>query len=102
MVTVRPVPVGDRWAVAVQVELPKTHLVAVSTGTGYIMCGALDVALLNTRLKERGIVAARALGVKTVEELLEAPITDLTDAARALGVREGMPGKEALARMFVD
>jgi uncharacterized protein YunC (DUF1805 family) len=81
------------------VQLPKTTLLAVATEKGYIMCGALDVGLLNTRLRERGVIAGRALGVRTIEELLAAPLADVTDAARALGVEPGMIGREALKRM---
>ncbi|MFZ5814668.1 MAG: YunC family protein [Bacillota bacterium] len=99
MVTLYPVDVGDVRATAITVELPKTSLLAVTTDRGYIMCGALDVHLLNTRLAERGIVAGRALGVRTIEQLLDAPLAEVTDAARALGILPGMSGREAIQRM---
>lgn len=99
MVTVKPVNLGDFMATAVTVELPRTSLVMVATDRGYIMCGALDVALLNTRLKERGILAGRALGVRSVEQLLDAPLSDVTDAARTLGIEPGMIGRDALRLM---
>lgn len=99
MVTVSPVQMDGLSATAVTVMLPKTTLVAVTTARGYIMCGALDVDLLNTRLAERGILAGRALGVRSVEDLLEAPLSDVTDAARALGVEPGMKGRDALRLM---
>lgn len=99
MVTVRPITVEGTAATAVTVQLPKTTLVAVTTDKGYIMCGALDVDLLNTRLAERGIIAGRALGVRTVEELLEAPLVDVTDGARALGIHPGTTGREAIKLM---
>lgn len=99
-IEVRPIPVGDRIAIGIQLELPKTRLVAISTGKGYVMCGALDVELLNTRLAERGIVAGRALGVRDFTDLLERPLVDVTDAALVLGVRPGMSGRAALDKMF--
>lgn len=99
MVALAPVEVDGVHATAITVELPKTHLVAVTTAKGYIMCGALDVPLLNTRLAERQIVAGRAVGVRTVEDLLEAPLADVTDAARALGVAPGMKGRDAIKLM---
>lgn len=99
MVNVKPVQIGGHSFVAVDVSLPKTRLLAVQAATGYIMCGALDVGLLNTRLADRRIVAARAVGVRTVEELLEAPLESVTDAARELGVVPGMRGADALVRM---
>lgn len=94
-----PVQLDGATATAITVQLPKTTLIAVATERGYIMCGALDVALLNTRLAERGIVAGRALGVRSVDDLLEAPLAEVTDAARALGVLPGMKGREALRLM---
>lgn len=99
-VEVRPIPLPEGTAIGFRVELPSTHLIAISTGKGYIMCGALDVDLLNTALAERRIVAGRSLGVRSFEDLLELPLTDVTDAARALGVVPGLKGREALARMF--
>jgi uncharacterized protein YunC (DUF1805 family) len=99
MVRVVPIQVGRHTAVGVEVQLPKTTLLAVTAGNGYIMCGALDVALLNDRLRERGVIAGRAVGVRTLEELLAAPLESVTDAARAIGVEPGMTGRDAIARL---
>ncbi len=95
-----PIPVGERTALGIEVELPRTHLAIVTTDEGYIMCGALDVALLSEKLRARGIVAGRAVGVRTVEELLAAPLEAVTPAAEARGVQVGMAGEEAIGRMF--
>lgn len=99
MVLLTPVALDGGVATGITVQLPKTTLVAVATGRGYIMCGALDVELLNTRLADRGILAGRALGVRSIEELLEAPLADVTDAARTLGITPGMRGRDALKLM---
>jgi uncharacterized protein YunC (DUF1805 family) len=45
---------------------------AVFNENGYIMCGALDVALLHEKLADRKIIADRAVGVRTIEQLLDA------------------------------
>ncbi|GAB7057824.1 MULTISPECIES: YunC family protein [Paenibacillus] len=100
MMRLEPIDMGGRIALAVEVKLPKTTLLAVTTDRGYIMCGALDVGLLNERLKERGIIAGRATGVRTIEELLEAPLESVTYGAVELGIVPGMIGKDAVARMF--
>lgn len=100
MVSLVPFEIDGRTAIGVSVELPKTRLLAISTDKGYIMCGALDVHLLNTRLAARGILAGRALGVRTLEELLEAPLADVTDAAVKAGVTVGMSGRDALRHLF--
>ncbi|MFF2091961.1 YunC family protein [Paenibacillus sp. NPDC058174] len=100
MMRMVPITLGNGATVlGVEVKLPKTTLLAVTTDTGYIMCGALDVGLLNDRLKDRGIVAGRAVGVKTLEELLDAPLESVTTTAESLGIVVGMRGWDALALM---
>ena len=63
------------------------------------MCGALDVALLNEKLANRKIIAGRAVGVRTIDDLLKAPLESITFEAKAYGIEEGMTGKEALLKM---
>lgn len=96
MFRVQPLSVGDYTAIAFEAKLPKTTLLVVMTQTGYIMCGALDVELLNDRLQDRKIIAGRAVGVRTIEELLEAPLESVTFEAEKYGIRIGMKGSEAI------
>lgn len=84
----------------IEVKLPKTTLLSISTDRGYIMCGALDVSLLNERLRDREIIAGRAVGVRTLEELFQAPLESVTIAAEALGITAGMKGSDALRAML--
>lgn len=100
MFQVEPIRIGDQEVISIEVKLPKTTLLIVTTKTGYIMCGALDVALLNTKLKDRGIIAGRALGVRTIEALLQAPLESVTHSAEEIGIRPGMSGKEAILHML--
>lgn len=100
MVRLVPLTVDGRWVTGISVELPRTHLAAVTTPLGYVMCGALDVRLLDERLGERDILAARVLGATTPEEVLTACIDDMTEAARRVGIRRGMTGAEALEKMW--
>ncbi|MDF2651759.1 MAG: hypothetical protein K0Q73_7564 [Paenibacillus sp.] len=100
MMRVEPILLEGRTAIAIEVKLPKTTLLVVTTDKGYIMCGALDVALLNERLRDRNIVAARATGVRTIEELLEAPLESVTYTAEDLGIVAGMTGREAILKMM--
>ncbi|WP_270164885.1 YunC family protein [Paenibacillus sp. SYP-B4298] len=99
MIRMVPYTVGDITVLGVEVKLPKTTLLTLSTDRGYIMCGALDVGLLNERLKDRGIIAGRAVGVRTLDELLAAPLESVTDAAESLGITVGMKGYDALMLM---
>lgn len=100
MIEVQPVSFEEGTAIAVTVNLPKTTLLAVTTDKGYIMCGALDIGLLNERLASREILAGRAIGVKTIQELLEAPLESVTTTAERAGISVGMTGKDAVRKMF--
>jgi uncharacterized protein YunC (DUF1805 family) len=99
MVTLEAVQVGDYILVGVEVKLPKTTLLSISTSRGYIMCGALDIGLLNETLSDRQIIAARAVGVRTLPQLLAAPLESVTIEAEKLGIVPGMTGAEALLLM---
>ncbi|PZD94281.1 DUF1805 domain-containing protein [Paenibacillus sambharensis] len=100
MIRLIPYVLNGITVLGVEVKLPKTTLLAVSTDKGYIMCGALDVGLLNEKLADRGIVAGRAVGVRTLEELLEAPLESVTVEAEKLGIHAGMKGTDALQLMI--
>jgi uncharacterized protein YunC (DUF1805 family) len=99
MITMTPIVIDSKQFTAVTIALPKTNFMAITNEKGYIMCGALDVALLNERLKERCIIAGRAVGVKTLDQLLEAPLESVTYEAEKLGIVVGTKGKDALLMM---
>ncbi|WP_066052118.1 YunC family protein [Robertmurraya korlensis] len=100
MIELSPIDVGGHTFLAVTVKLPKTTLLSVSNNKGYIMCGALDVKLLNAKLADRKIIAARAVGVKTIDQLLNAPLESVTYEAEKLGINKGIIGKDALLKMI--
>lgn len=100
MIELSPIEINGHTFLAVSVLLPKTTLLAVTSDKGYIMCGALDVGLLNDKLKDRKIIAGRAVGVRTIEQLLYAPLESVTWEAEALGIHQGMIGKDALLKMI--
>jgi uncharacterized protein YunC (DUF1805 family) len=100
MITVNPVEIEGKLFKAIRVELPKTNLLMISNELGYIMCGALDVDLLNRVLAERQVIAARAVGVRTIDDLLNAPLEKITEASKEYGWTVGMSGKDALSRLI--
>lgn len=100
MVQLKAIDLNGKNVMAIEVKLPKTNLLILTTDRGYIMCGALDIALLNERLSDRQIIAARAVGVRTIEDLLEAPLESVTHTAKEMGIVPGMKGKEALQLMM--
>ncbi len=99
MVNLTPINIDGHSFTAVTVKLPKTNFMAVTNEHGYIMCGALDVGLLNEKLADRGIIAGRAVGVRTIEQLLDASLESVTYAAEALGITVGTIGRDALLKM---
>ncbi|QFT90470.1 hypothetical protein FIU87_17650 [Bacillus sp. THAF10] len=95
-----PISIDGQTFTAITVRLPKTNFLAVTSDKGYIMCGALDVALLNEKLKDRKIIAGRAVGVRTIEQLLDAPLESITYEAENLGITVGMSGRDAMLKML--
>ena len=59
MIMMKPIEVEGHQVISIEVALPKTTLLAITTDHGYIMCGALDIRLLNEKLNDRRIVAGR-------------------------------------------
>ncbi|MBO1004982.1 YunC family protein [Pseudogracilibacillus auburnensis] len=100
MITINPVDIEGIIFTAIRVELPKTNLLVVCNEIGYIMCAALDVDILNEKLKERKVIAGRGMGVRTIDDLLHAPLESVTDAAKEqYGWEVGMIGKDALLKI---
>ncbi|XXM70473.1 YunC family protein [Lysinibacillus sphaericus] len=100
MMNLSPVTIEGHTFLAISVALPKTNLLVVTSDKGYIMCGALDVALLNEKLSDRGIIAGRAVGVKTIDQLLDAPLESVTIEAENRGIVPGTVGRDALLKML--
>jgi uncharacterized protein YunC (DUF1805 family) len=100
MMNLSPITIQGHTFLAISVALPKTNLLVVASDKGYIMCGALDVALLNEKLSDRGIIAGRAVGVKTIDQLLDAPLESVTVEAEKRGISSGMIGRDALLKML--
>ncbi len=100
LIEMKPIDIDGRQVLGIEVKLPKTTLLVITTDKGYIMCGALDIALLNERLSDRNIIAARAVGARTLEQLLDAPLESVTHTAESMGITSGMTGKEALVKMM--
>jgi uncharacterized protein YunC (DUF1805 family) len=100
MVKMIPVDLTRGMAIGAMLELPKTRVLTISTQKGYIMCGVLNVPALDGLHPERKIIAARVTGVREIDDLLHAKVTEATKEAELLGVKPGMTGQEALERML--
>ena len=101
MFQAKKIIIDDYEFITYEVFLPKTTLLVVTNDIGYIMCAAVDIDFFNNtpKLVERKIIAGRAEGVRTIEELLNAPMAKLTIAAKELGIKEGTSGRDALVLM---
>lgn len=78
------------------IDLAGAPLVVAKTAQGFVMCGFLDIRSAD----KFGVPAAIVRGVKTVEDLLAGPVTEVSNAAERRGVRPGMTGRDALSKFF--
>ncbi len=100
MVKMEPIIVEGYCFIGVEVNFPKTKLLSITVpDVGYLMCGVLNIPAIESLHSERGIIAARVVGVKTLQDLLEARIVETTKNGAGLGIHEGMTGQEALVCM---
>ena len=90
--------VDNKEFYSIELDLGKTTFILVGNKIGFIMCGALNVDIYNTpKMKDRKVVCANVLGVKSVEDLLNARLNKVSDAAGMIGFKEGMSVHEALS-----
>lgn len=81
----------------IRVDLPKTSLIIITSSKGFVMCGALNVDIYNSdKLKDRKVLCASVLGVKTFDDLLKGKIHEVSDAFKELGAYKGMRVNDAL------
>lgn len=102
MLNVNKISIEGYEFLTYEVALPKTTLFIVSyEKVGYIMCAALDIDFFNhsEKLIARKIIAGRAEGVRSIDQLLNAPLAKVTIACEELGIKPGTIGKDALVLM---
>lgn len=99
LVKIEPIELEQYSFIGIEVNLPKTNLLMISAPHGYVMCGALDIQLLRNKLAHREIIAARAVGVKTMDELLNGVVESCTQEAERIGIQPNMSIREALLKI---
>jgi uncharacterized protein YunC (DUF1805 family) len=98
MISITGLKVDGKNCTGLRLDLPEcpVPLLLITAEKGFVMCG-----FLNVEAAERiGVSAAMVNGVKTFEDVLNAPVKAITSKAKSLGVQEGMKGADALKRMF--
>lgn len=82
---------------SIEVELPGTTFIILKGNKGFFMCGALNVDIYNSlKMKERKVLCANVLGVKSIKDLLSGKLNQVSNALKDLGCYEGMSVDEAL------
>ena len=76
----------------VEIALPGSPLVLVHATGGFVMCGYLNIEAAD----KLGAAAALVRGVKTIDDLLKAPVQAVSKAAQEKGVQVSMTGEKAL------
>lgn len=79
----------------IEISLKNTTLLLLEKNNAFFMCGALDPSVY----KDREVICGRALGVKTIEELLNAKIVNLSNYAFKQGLNVGMTVYEAFKEL---
>ena len=96
-VLIEQVDVAGRKALGIRAGLPGSPpILIIVAEKGFVMCGFLNI----DAAERLGVAAVMVSGVRTFEDVLEAEVRAATSKAKALGVREGMKGREALALMM--
>lgn len=96
-IIISPVRGKSAASMGLAVSWQDSQFIMIVTDKGLVSCGVIDVAVMN----RAGAAIAVARGTKekplvTVEDLLAAPIAEVTEKAAAYGAAPGMTGKEAL------
>jgi uncharacterized protein YunC (DUF1805 family) len=90
------VKVGKNTAEGIEISLKNGNLVMVMAPKGFIVCGYLNMVTA----EKLGDCAAIIKGIKNIEELLSAKVVEVSSKARKIGIKPGMKGLSALAKMF--
>jgi len=80
---------------AYSIPTNNTFVLIIGAVNGFLGCGYLNVEVAN----KVGDVCAIVTGVKTPDDMLGAKVITVSDAAKELGIKEDMTGKEALLIM---
>jgi len=79
--------------IGVEIDLPNAPpLILIRGDEGFIMCGYLNMDVVD----KIDVVAARVTGVKSVEEMLEKEISEVSKKALEKGIVKGLKVREVL------
>lgn len=87
---------GNGTALGLKFDMQNAPLLIIKAEKGFVMCGYLDIDMANTL----GDVAVKVRGVNTLEDVLNAQVVGITQAAVDIGIDIKMNARDALERMF--
>ena len=93
----RPIQFQNGCAIGISNRWRKGQYCMILTEAGLVGCGIYDVK--TAAEFSQAVAIARGTPQKPLvnpEDLLDAPIVDATPQAKELGIRIGMPGREAV------
>lgn len=95
MTQIEALKVNGKTAQGIRIVAPggegHPNMIVLTCDKGYVMCG-----YLNAEAAGKFGDAAAIVGGATFDEILANPVKAVTEAAAALGIKEGMTGAEAV------
>lgn len=99
MITIHSLDVNGLIFTGFHLQLPGTEILIVMNEVGYIISSALFTELITDEKDGQHIIAGAVSPVKTIDDLLYAPLETITEKARHKGWAIGMCGKDALLKI---
>ena len=97
MVEIKQIKLNNGTALGIKVMKDEKGplVVLIKAEKGFIVCSNFNMKAL----EEKGAVAARIAGINSIETALEKNIVEITSKAKEIGLKEGIPVKEALEKL---
>jgi uncharacterized protein YunC (DUF1805 family) len=89
---IKKMKIGSRTVETFVTSLQRKNFILLKARRGYIMCGYLNLKAAE-KFKD---VAAKIVGVSTMQQALNGTIHSCTSRARKLGIHKGQPVRDTL------
>lgn len=80
----------------VDIDMDNTSILIIEGYNAFAMCGALNVDVYNSeKMMDRKVICMRAVGVRTIEALLDAKVESCSNYAISKGIEKDMLIRDA-------
>jgi uncharacterized protein YunC (DUF1805 family) len=93
---IRDIIINKKVAHGIEITLPNAPMILITARKGYLMCGYLDLKIA----EKMGDCAAIIRGIKSIDDLLEGTVIEVTRKALKAGIKPGMIGRKALEKLL--